>query len=84
MLVVGGVDVTAVQLARARLLDAADGAALDAADSLDEPGAYGHGLDDAVRPDRRHRAAGGGRLPRGATEADWRVVVGAGHRHRCP
>jgi len=35
MLIVGAVDVTAVQLARARLLDAADGAALDASGSLD-------------------------------------------------
>ena len=49
MLVVGGVDATAVQLARTRMLDAADGAALDAADALDEAGAYGQGLDEAVR-----------------------------------
>jgi Putative Flp pilus-assembly TadE/G-like len=48
ILVVGGVDVTAVQLARARLLDAADGAALDAADALDDHPAYVAGLSTAI------------------------------------
>ena len=48
MLIVGGVDVTAVQLARTRLLDAADGAALDASDALDNGSAYGSGLRAAV------------------------------------
>jgi Flp pilus assembly protein TadG len=48
MLIVGGVDVTAVQLARARLLDAADGAALDASDALDGGRAYSSGLRSAV------------------------------------
>lgn len=47
LLVTGTIAVTSVQLSRIRLLDAADGAALDAADSLDV-GAYGHGLGDAV------------------------------------
>lgn len=47
MLIVGTVAVTSVQLSRMRLLDAADGAALDAADSLDES-AYGRGLGQAV------------------------------------
>jgi hypothetical protein len=48
VLIVGGVDVTAAQIARTRLLDAADAAALDAADALDEPGAYGSGLGSSV------------------------------------
>ncbi|MBE3075531.1 MAG: hypothetical protein IMZ75_11420 [Actinobacteria bacterium] len=48
MLIIGGVDVTAVQLARTRLLDAADGAALDASDALDNGSAYGGGLRSAV------------------------------------
>lgn len=48
MLIIGGVDVTAVQLARARLLDAADGAALDASDALDGGRAYSGGLRSAV------------------------------------
>lgn len=48
LLIVGGVDVTAAQLARIRLIDVADAAALDAADALDEAVAYRHGLSDAV------------------------------------
>ena len=48
MLIVGAVDVTAVQLARARLLDAADSAALDASDALDDRSAYGGGLGSAI------------------------------------
>lgn len=48
MLIIGGVDVTAVQLSRARLLDAADSAALDASDALDNGSAYGRGLEAAV------------------------------------
>ena len=48
LLIVGGVDVTAAQLARVRLVDAADAAALDAADALDEATAYRSGLSDAV------------------------------------
>lgn len=48
MLIIGTVAVTSVQLSRMRLLDAADGAALDAADSLDAT-AYQRGLGTAVR-----------------------------------
>ena len=44
MLIIGGVDVTATQIARTRLLDAADAAALVAANALDEQAAYGSGL----------------------------------------
>lgn len=48
LLVVGGVDVTAAQIARARLYDASDSAALDAANALDEGAAYSGGIGDAV------------------------------------
>ena len=47
-LIIGAVDVTAVQLARARLLDAADGAALEASDVLDNGAAYDGGLRSAI------------------------------------
>ncbi|WP_270886602.1 pilus assembly protein TadG-related protein [Pedococcus sp. 5OH_020] len=47
VLVMGTVAVTSVQLCRMRLLDAADGAALDAADSLDVR-SYETGLTGAV------------------------------------
>lgn len=47
LLVLGTIAVTSVQLSRMRLLDAADGAALDAADSL-AVGAYSGGLGGAV------------------------------------
>ena len=47
MLILGAVDVTVVQLSRARLLDAADGAALDASDALDAGSAFG-GLGSAI------------------------------------
>ena len=47
LLVLGTVAVTSAQLSRTRLLDAADGAALDAADSLDL-GAYESGLGRSV------------------------------------
>lgn len=48
MLIIGAVDVTAVQLARARLFDAADSAALDASDALDNRSAYAGGLRSAI------------------------------------
>jgi hypothetical protein len=42
------VDVTAAQIARARLLDASDSAALEAANALDEASAYSGGIGDSV------------------------------------
>jgi hypothetical protein len=47
LLVVGTIAATSAQLSRMRLLDVADGAALDAADSLDL-GAYQDGIDTSV------------------------------------
>lgn len=47
-LVIAGVDITAVHLARARMYDTADAAALDAADALSEGALYRRGLGDEV------------------------------------
>lgn len=49
LLIIGGIDVTAAHLARVRLIDTADAAALDAADALDESAAYRGGIGAAVR-----------------------------------
>lgn len=82
MLIIGGVDVTAVQLARARLLDAADGAALDASDALDNGSAYGAGLGTAVRiSDASVRGAAAQYLadqPRPHGISSWALVEGSG------
>ncbi len=43
-LILGAIDVTAAQLGRMRLLDAADATALAAADALDEEAAYRQGI----------------------------------------
>ena len=57
ILVLGAIDVTAAQLARMRLLDAADSAALDAADALDERAAY-EGGSSTTWPSRTSRWQG--------------------------
>lgn len=48
VLVLGVVGATSVQLSRIHLLDAADAAALAAADTVDEDSIYGHGLGEGV------------------------------------
>ncbi len=48
LLILGGIDVTAAHLARVRVIDAADAAALDAADSLDPRRMYAGELTDGV------------------------------------
>lgn len=48
VLILGGIDLTCAQLARVRLLDAADAAALDAADAVDTKVVYGGGVTDTV------------------------------------
>ena len=82
LLVVGAVDVTALQLARIRLTDAADGAALAAADELDQRSTYQQGLDTTVRVgDGPVREAAARYLesegrPHGV--ADWALLPGTG------
>jgi Flp pilus assembly protein TadG len=82
MLIVGGVDVTAVQLARARLLDAADGAALDASDALDGGSAYSRGMRTAVEiSDTSVRLAASQYLavqPRPHGVSSWALADGTG------
>jgi len=82
MLIVGGVDVTAVQLARTRLLDAADGAALDASDALDSGSAYSRGLRSAVEiSDTSVRLAASKYLavqPRPHGVSSWALAAGTG------
>jgi hypothetical protein len=81
MLIVGTVAVTSVQLSRMRLLDAADGAALDAADSLDV-GAYQRGLAEAVPVSSATVSATAQRYlterPRPASMLSWQVAPGTG------
>ena len=81
LLILGTVAVTSVQLSRMRLLDAADGAALDAADSLDL-GAYQRGLGDAVAVNSktvRETAVGYlAQRPRPASMLAWQVAQGTG------
>lgn len=48
LLIMGGVDVTSVQLARIHLLDAADAAALDAADAADNSAIYAGGVGQSI------------------------------------
>lgn len=82
LLIVGGIDVTAAQLARMRMLDAADSAALDAADALAVEAAYGGGLDDRmVLTDDSVRAAATGHLatiPRPNGITDWGLTGDTG------
>jgi hypothetical protein len=81
LLIVGTVAVTSVQLSRMRLLDAADGAALDAADSLDV-GAYEGGFVDAVAVNSASVSATAQRYlverSRPASILRWQVAPGTG------
>ncbi|WP_157557766.1 hypothetical protein [Intrasporangium oryzae] len=77
-LILGGIDVTAAQLARMRLLDTADAIALDAADAVDERAVYEDGVtellaltDETVR-DAAHEHLD--RTPRPTGITDWAVV----------
>ncbi len=82
VLVIGGVDVTAAQIARTRLLDAADAAALDAADALDEGGAYSGGIGGSVAVSNATVADAAARnlatRPRPPGITAWRTAGGTG------
>lgn len=82
LLVLGGVDVTAAQIARARLLDASDSAALEAANALDEAAAYGGGIGSSiVVSDATVRSAAQASLaarPRPDGITAWNVGPGTG------
>ena len=82
MLIIGAVDVTAVQLARTRMLDAADSAALDASDALDNGSAYGKGLGSAIEisNDSVRRSAAKYLVvqPRPHGISSWALVDGTG------
>ena len=81
LLILGTVAVTSVQLSRMRLLDAADGAALDAADSLDL-GAYAQGLGSSVALSdatvRRTAVDYLAERPRPDSLLGWQVATGTG------
>lgn len=81
-LIIGGIDVTAVQLARIRLLDAADAAALDASDTLDEATAYTSGFGAAVRLSdagvQRAAAEELGQQQRPVGVTSWTLAPGTG------
>lgn len=82
LLVVGGVDVTAAHLARVRVVDAADAAALDAADALDPRTMYaGAAVDGVAVSDQTVLASAADYLasrpmPNGIRS--WRVAPGTG------
>lgn len=82
MLIIGGIDVTSVLLARMHVLDAADAAAVHAADSIDRARLYHEGIGQTIRlSDASVRAAAGEslraqRLP--AHVAQWGLSAGTG------
>ena len=82
MLILGGLGVTAAQISRIHLMDAADGAALDAADALARDAAYREGVPDTVRVSDatvRKEAAdylSGQPLPKGVSS--WSLAAGSG------
>ena len=80
-LITGTVAITSVQLSRLRLLDAADGAALDAANSLDSR-VYHQGLQGAVGISSATVRRTAGRYlaerPRPPSLLDWHLAPGTG------
>lgn len=81
LLIAGTVAVTSAQLSRMRLLDVADGAALSAANGLDDS-AYGQGVGESVPLSnasvQQRAAAYVGTRPRPGSVTDWRLSPGTG------
>lgn len=81
LLVAGTVAVTSAHLSRMRLLDVADGAALSAANALDES-AYAQGVGESVPLSdasvRQRAAAYLGSRPLPARITQWRLAPGTG------
>lgn len=81
LLILGTIVVTSAQISRVRLLDVADGAALDAADALDSS-VYGGGFDGAVRVsdgtvwDSAESYLAAREMPSNVTS--WRIEPGTG------
>ncbi|WP_161958490.1 pilus assembly protein TadG-related protein [Ornithinimicrobium cavernae] len=82
VLILGVVGTTSVQLSRIHLLDAADAAALAAADSVDEETIYGAGLGEGLPLTSEGVAAAAqdylARQPRPDRLASWQVLPGTG------
>lgn len=82
VLIVGGVDVTAMQLARMQVIDAADAAAANAADAADERSLYKTGLGSGLAlSDRSVQRTAGETLAHQDIPAHvtgWRVSDGTG------
>ena len=81
LLITGAVAVTSAHLTRMRLLDLADGAALSAANALDDS-AYEQGIRESLplsnRSVQERAAAYLGSRPRPGSVSDWRLAPGTG------
>ena len=81
LLIAGTVAVTSAHLTRMRLLDVADGAALSAANALDDS-AYERGVGESVplsnRSVQERAASYVGSRPRPSSVSDWRLAAGTG------
>ncbi len=82
VLILGGVNVTAIQLARMQVLDAADAAAANAADAVDESSLYKGGVgSELALSDRSVQQSATATLAREDVPAHvtgWRVSDGTG------
>jgi len=82
VVILGGIDATAAQIARTRLLDAADAVALDAADAIDEQRAYTSGIGTSVTVSTQtvltSAEQGLASRPRPTGVSGWRLGPGSG------